>query len=275
MKKDKIIKSSLSTLLKRFSKTDIISSLSNERTSSTSFLLPLEKIKDNSILKPARINEKLLEKRTQMMKESTNSFPLYVISKNDEYEVVFPRVYYKAAKRLKLQTVPCYLLDLSEDGALLFLASTLLQDRDTSIIEMSLIFNKIKSKLHYSQKEIASAMGLSRSQVTNIMRLIDMPKPILDDVADGKLSFGHVRAISTLSELEMFNVVNDIYEQRLSVHDVELLVYSIKHHDHVFKKTKEVEKKYSCTVKGSPKKLSISFSSVEEKEKFINQLLKQ
>ena len=274
MKKDKILKSSLSTLLKRFSKTDVISSLSNERNVASIRMIPMESIKDNSILKRARINDELLEKRIQLLAEHPNNYPLIVRQKNDYYEVIYPRIAYIAAKKLKLQSISCYIVEYSEEDILLFLANSLLQNKDSNIVEMSLLFNTIRDKLKYSQKEIASAMNLSRSQVTNIMRLIDMPKDILDDVIEGKMSFGHVRAISTLNEDEMAHVVRQIYENNLSVHDVELLVYSMKHQDHSFDKTKEIEQKYGCVVKASPNKISISFKSKEEKDNFINKLLK-
>ena len=274
MKKDKILKSSLSTLLKRFSKTDVISSFSNERNVGSIRLIPLENIKDNSVLKKARINSSLLEKRKQTIADRPNTYPLIVRQKDDYYEAVYPRINYVAARKLKLESIACFVNDFNEEDTLLYLANALLQNKDSNIVEMSLLFNAIKVKLHYSQKEIASAMNLSRSQVTNIMGLIDMPSDILDDVIEGKLSFGHVRAISTLSEEEMRNVVSNIYENNLSVHDVESLVYSLKHKDQTFDKTKEIEKRYSCVVKGSPNKISISFKTKEEKEKFINELLK-
>ena len=274
MKKDKILKSSLSTLLKRFSKTDVISSLSNERNVASIKLIPMESLRDNSILKRARINENLLEKRKQSLIEHPNTYTLVVHKKNDYYEVLYPRLDLIAGLKLKLPSMPCYVVDYSEEEIPLYLASVLLQNKDSNIVEMSLLFNTIKSKLKYSQKEIAQAMNLSRSQVTNIMRLIDMPKEILNDVIEGKMSFGHVRAISTLNEEEMRDVVEQIYAKNLSVHDVELLVYSMKHQDHTFDKTKEIEKMYGCTVKGSPNKISISFKNKDDKDKFINELLK-
>ena len=270
MKKDKIIKSSLSTLLKRFSNVDVISNLS--RTPVTPGLIPLDSIKDNSILKKARINEDLLTKVSIFINEKGISEPLYVREIEGGYETLYPRVLYIAAKKNKIDAIPCILINLDEEEMYLFLAAKLLQDRDSSIIEMSLIFNLIKKKLKYSQKEIASAMNLSRSQVTNIMRLIKMPKEILDDVAYGKLSFGHVRAISTLNEEQMWDLVHRIYEDNLSVHDVEKIVYEIKHKTHFQKEEKILAKSYNCKVNSSAKRVTFVFDSEEEKENFINKI---
>ena len=159
MKKDKILKSSLSTLLKRFSKTDVISSLSNERNVASIKLIPLEHIKDNSVLKKARINSSLLEKRKQMILDRPSTYPLMVRQKDDHYETVYPRITYIAARKLKLESIACYEADFNEEETLLYLANALLQNKDSNIVEMSLLFNAIKVKLHYSQKEIALAMN--------------------------------------------------------------------------------------------------------------------
>lgn len=275
MKKDKILKSNLSTLLKRFSSTDIVSTLSSDTQISSPSLIPTSCIKDNSILKRARIREKLLLRVAQDISEKGIKMPLYVMNKGDYYETVYPRVLYKAARKNKLESIPCILIDINEDDLLLFLAARLLQEKDTNIVEMSLIFNKIKKTLHYSQKEIASAMGLSRSQVTNIMRLIKMPDYILDAVIDGDLSFGHVRAISTLNEEEMKTVLDEIYAKHLSVHEVEKLVFQMKHHVSFNEDEKRIGKRYGCEVNSSSKKVVLSFKNEKEKEKFIDYLLKR
>lgn len=273
MKKDKILKSSLSTLLKRFSNEDVISNLSKKDSSlSSPEMISLAQIKDNSILKNARISEPLLQKACNLIKEKGIAEPLYVIEKDGHYEALYPRVLYKAAKRNKIQSIPCVLINLSEEEIYLFLAAKMLQDRDSNIVEMSVIFNKIKKKLKYSQKEIAQAMNLSRPQVTNIIRLINMPTYVLNDVVDGKLSFGHVRALSTLKEHQVQEIITRIYEENLSVHDVEKIVYELKHKTNFKKEEKKLNKKYKCSVNSTAKRVTFVFESEEDKEKFIKKI---
>ena len=271
---DKIIKSSLSTLLKRFSNTDVISTLSKEYNVTSPSMIPLDKISDNSILRKARLNEKQLSEVMSILKEKGFSSPLYIIKKDENFETLYPRIVYIAARKLKLESVPCVLLDMSEEDALMFLAAKLQERKDSSIIEMSLIFNKIQKKLKYEQKDIANAMHLSRSQVTNIIRLIKMPENILLDVAEGKLSFGHVRALSTLNEEQINQIVEKIYENHLSVREVEKMVYEIKHQTTFQKEEDKLAKKYQCKVSSLPKKITFSFANEEEKNKFINKITK-
>ena len=272
MKKDKIIKSNLSTLLKKFSNTDVISSFSKEHEAGAPKNISLSKITDNSYLSKARVNQAKLEKVANSINERGFNSPLYIRKKGDEYEALYPRIAYKAAKKVKLESVPCILIKINEEDLLLFLAAKLLQHKDSSIIEMSLIFNQIKAKLKYSQKEIALAMGLSRSQVTNIMRLINMPESILNDVGEGKLSFGHVRAISALKVNDMVKIVDRIYDENLSVHEVERIVYEKKHRVSFAREQKRLEKKYKCDVLDNPKRVTFVFESDEDKENFIKKI---
>ena len=120
-------------------------------------------------------------------------------------------------------------------------------NKNSSIVEMSFILNCLSKKYNYSQKEIASLMNLSRSQITNIMRLQKLDQWILNDIANDKLSFGHVRAISTLNKTEMEEIIKLIYEKHLSVRDVEKIVYEKKHKVNFSREEKIINKKFKCT----------------------------
>ena len=175
MKKDnssKILRSSLSTLMKRFSSTDIISSLEKEYSSSTPGYIRVGLIDDNPILKKARINEQQLEIIINQVKEKGIASPLLVIGREDRYEILYPRIYYIAALKLKLETIPCSIVKIEEEDMLVFLAKRLEEDKNSNIVEMSLILNRLQKRYHFTQSEIAEMMQQSRSQITNITRLI-------------------------------------------------------------------------------------------------------
>ena len=179
---------------------------------------------------------------------------------------------YLAAKKLKIDSLPCVQIRIDDEELLFFLASKLLQQKDSSVVEMSYVLNEIKDQLDYTQKEIADALGLSRSQITNIMRLINMPESILNDVGEGRLSFGHVRAISALKINDMVKMVDRIYDENLSVHEIERIVYEKKHRVSYTKEQKRLEKKYKCDVINNPKRVTFVFESDEDKEKFIKKI---
>jgi len=275
MKKDsgeKILRSSLSTLMKRFSATDIISSLEKEYFSSEPGYFHLSQIDDNQILKKARINEQKLDNIINQIKEKGFASPLLIIKKGERYEILYPRIYYIAARKLNIENVPCTLINIAEEDMLVFLAKRLEEDKNSNIVEMSLVLNRLQKRYHFTQSEIAEMMQQSRSQITNIMRLIKMPDFVLRDISNNNLSFGHARALSTLPVEEIRQIVPLIFLNNLSVREVERLVYGLKKTPHLLAQENTIKEKYGCQISISPKTISFSFESEEERERFVNSL---
>ncbi len=275
MKKDdssRILKSNLSTLLKRFSSTDVISTLEKEYSESISGQIKLSLIDDNHVLKRAKIKENKINQAIESLKDRGFATPLLVIHSDDRYEIVASREFYKAAKRLKYDSVPCTILNISEEEMLLFLATRNRDDKTSSVIEMSLLFNKLVKKYRYSQKDIALLVHQSRSQITNIIRLIKMPNFVLDDITDEKLSFGHARALAKLDENEMGKMIDKIYKNNLSVRDVERLVYESRHPNLISKCEKTLSKKYKTNLSITNKKVTFTFTNKKDRNKFLSSL---
>lgn len=270
---EKLLRSSLSTLLKRFSNTDLISSLDKQYNSTTPGYVHIADIDDNHIIKKARINEKKLEEVMNKMSEKGVDTPLFVISNGDRYEVVYPRIVYIAAKKMNWDCLPCTVIDINEEDLLVFLATRLRDTKGSNIIELSLILNHLQKRYKYRQKEIASLMNQSRSQITNIMRLNKMPASILKDIANEKLSFGHARAISTLNDEEMMNMVKRIYEENLSVREVEKIIHKMKNQDEE-DKSPIFQDKYHAKARILKKQIILKFDNEQDKEEFIKQLEK-
>ncbi len=268
---DKILKSSLSTLLKRFSSTDVITTLDKEYSSSSG-KIPINLIDDNKIIKKARINEKKLESTMATISEKGIASPVLVVEKEGRYEVVYPRIIYVAALKLKFDTLPVTVLNLDEEETLVFLASIIRDSKGSNIIELSLILNSLQKKYKYRQVEIASMMEQSRSQITNIMRLIKMPEWILRDISNDKLSFGHARVLAGMKEENLKEIVNEIYENNLSVRELENLIRSKNEKYDEESLIKNISKKYQCQVKVKAKKIVLSFANEELKHNFIKKI---
>ena len=270
---DRILKSSLSTLLKRFSSTDLISSLDKEFNESSG-RTPLSLIDDNRILKKARINEKQLDKYVNTIREKGIAAPLLIIQNQDRYEVVYPRIVYVAARKLHLETVPTTILKMNEEEILVFLASNLRDRKGANIIELALVLNRLQKKYKYKQKDIAAMMKQSRSQITNIMRLTKMPDWLLREIANDNISFGHARTLIGLDESELLKIVPMIKEHNLSVRDLEKNIYEMKNASAFIEEENNLSQKLGCKVSITPRKITFTFASEEERELFVSKLNK-
>ena len=271
-KEEKILRSSLSTLLKRFSNTDLISSLDKQYSSTSPGYIRINQIDDNHVLKKARINEQRLEEVMNKMSEKGVDTPLFIMANGERYEVLYPRIVYIAGKKMNWDCLPCIVIDINEEDMLVFLATRLRDTKSSNIVELSLILNRLQKKYKYRQKEIASMMNQSRSQITNIMRLKNLPEWVLRDIADEKLSFGHARSLSTLNEEEIGEITKQIYEKNLSVRETEKLVNSLR--KDINDDEMKISEKYHCQTTIQKKQIIMKFDSEEEKEKFIKQMKK-
>ena len=75
------------------------------------------------------------------------------------------------------------------------------------------------------QEQVSKQVGKSRSAITNMLRLLDLPDEVLELVRAGSLSAGHARALLGLKDTEqMFSLAQKIVEKELSVRDVERTV---------------------------------------------------
>lgn len=274
MKKDnKILKTSLSSLLNRFSGTDIVSSLKNQYSISTPTYIDINNIDDNTILKKARINESKLDSTIQHIKDKGFTTPLFIFKYKERYQTLYPRIVYIASRKLKIDSIPCILLNIPEEDMLVFLASILHESKGSNIVELSLVLNRLKNKFKYTQKEMADVLKMSRPQITNIIRLGQLPSYILDDISNNKISFGHAKILLTTSPLLWEKYLTVITENKLSVRDLEKLIYQENSSLRLEKIEQKINKKHHTKCSITPKKITLVFDQEKNKQKLLQFLL--
>lgn len=270
---DKILKSSLSTLLKRFSNTDVVGNIEKEYRAAYQGQLSLSFIDDNHIYKNIKINRERLKKEIDKLSSHRLASPLIVRSTDEgRYEIIYPRLTYYACLSLQLETANCYVVDINEEEMLLLMASQIKNDKDANVVELSFILNRLVKKYHFAQKDLANLMNLSRSQITNIMRLKNLPTRLLSELINGKISFGHVRAMMTLSESEMDLLLEKIYENNLSVRDVEKMIYMEKNDVDYTNVEQNINKKYNCSTNIASNRITIRFDDSKSFQKFLKKI---
>lgn len=178
-------------------------------------------------------------------------------------------------KNLNLETVPIAILNIDEEEMLVMLALYLRDLKNAFyLLNFSLILNRMQKKYHYTQSDIATIMKQSRSQITNVMRLKKMPSNILADISNGKLSFGHARAISTLSVEQMNEIVTKIYDKNLSVRAVEKIVSQIKGKDNYFNDEEYLNHKYKCQSSIYQKRVVLTFDNETDTQEFLKKIIR-
>ena len=106
------------------------------------------------------------------------------------------------------------------------------------------------------------------------MRLLNLPQEVLTDLSIGKLSYGHAKAIASLSSQTVISVVKDIYNYNLSVREVEHIVKRYKNiSSNVDKEEQALNRKYNAFTSIKKKTVTFTFDNEKDKDAFVRDVL--
>lgn len=117
------------------------------------------------------------------------------------HEIIAGERRWRAAQRAGLREVPIFVRELSPREAFEAALVENLQREDLNPIETARAFQRLLDEYEYTQETLASRVGKDRSTVANAVRLLKLPKEVLEMVESGQLSEGHGRAILSASDV--------------------------------------------------------------------------
>jgi ParB family chromosome partitioning protein len=157
--------------------------------------------------------------------------PIVVRKVGERFQIIAGERRWRAAKMAGLLRVPIVVRDVAEGGQRSLLEMALvenIQRENLNPIEEALAYRRLAGEFHMTQEAIANAVGKDRATVANMMRLLRLPEEIRAEVAAGRLSTGHARAILSLSnETDQRGAARDVIARNLSVRETESLVKKI------------------------------------------------
>jgi ParB family transcriptional regulator, chromosome partitioning protein len=271
----KLVGESLSDLVRKFSKNDVIAEIEKEYQAQTSRQLLLSVIDDNSFVKRVKIPETSIDQVAKSISDKGLWNPLVVRPSGGHYELILGRKRFYGAKRAGLTNVNCVVADVGDEETLLMLLADTRDQRNGNVVEMALVYQSLIQKFNYSPQTLANLSHQSRSQVANTIRILKLPDHIITDICLGKLSYGHAKAIASLSDEEIESVCKLIHSEHLSVRDTEVLAKQ-------YAAIPQVEDSEAATVKEAlgatavadrKTSISISFQTEAEKQDFVKFIL--
>lgn len=141
------------------------------------------------------------------------------------YEIIAGERRWRAAKMAGLSEIPAVILDGDDLKAAQVAVIENVQREDLNAVEEALAYDTLIERFGLTQDQVAKQVGKSRSAVTNMLRLLDLPDEVLELLKGGEISAGHARALLGLNnEEQMLPLAQKIVEKDLSVRDVERTV---------------------------------------------------
>lgn len=151
--------------------------------------------------------------------------PIVVRNLDSHYQIIAGERRWQAAKSIGLDTIPCVIKEYDDSTVAEIALVENLQREDLNDIEEALAYSMLIEKYNFTQEKLSLAVGKSRSNIANTMRLLKLDKKIQKTIIDGEITGGHARALLRLSSVKrQFDVISKIKTEQLSVRDVEKLV---------------------------------------------------
>ena len=142
----------------------------------------------------------------------------------DVFEIIAGERRWRAAQRAGLHEVPIVVIEADDRTALELAIIENVQRSDLNAIEEALGYERLVTEHGYSQTDLATTLGKSRSHVANTIRLLKLPDSVRERVVRGEFSAGHARALLAVKNPDQ--VALKIVEQGLNVRDVEHIAKS-------------------------------------------------
>jgi ParB family chromosome partitioning protein len=143
------------------------------------------------------------------------------------YEIIAGERRWRAAQLAGLQEVPVMVRDVPDEAALAMALIENIQREDLNAVEQARGLQRLSTEFGFTHQEIAEAVGRSRVAITNLLRLLHLPEPVLQLVQDGKLDMGHARALLSLEGRLQQDAARKIAEKGLSVRETESWVQQL------------------------------------------------
>jgi len=143
-----------------------------------------------------------------------------------KFEIVAGERRWRAAQLAGLASVPALVREIADDAALGIGLIENIQREDLNAMEEAAGIQRLIEEFKLTHDEAAKAVGRSRSAVSNLLRLLELAKPVQDMVMTQKLDMGHARALLSLAKAKQVELAHQIVHRKLSVRDAERLAKS-------------------------------------------------
>ncbi|MDL2284765.1 ParB/RepB/Spo0J family partition protein [Oxalobacter sp. OttesenSCG-928-P03] len=177
----------------------------------------------------ARMDEGALNELAQSIREQGVMQPILVrrIGQKDgadRYEIIAGERRYRAAQLAGLDHIPALVKDVDDQTAAAMALIENMQREDLNPLEEAQGIHRLISDFGFTHEQAANAVGRSRSAVTNLLRLLNLARPVQTMLMAGDIDMGHARALLAADGATQITLATQVVARRLSVRETEKLV---------------------------------------------------
>lgn len=191
-------------------------------------IVKITKIEPNREQPRKNFDEDALQELADSIKQFGLLQPILVQDRKTYYEIIAGERRWRAAKLAGLKEVPVIIRDYTEQEIVEISLIENIQREDLNPIEEALAYKRLLSEFNLKQDEVAERVSKSRTAVTNSMRLLKLCDKVQQMIIDDMISTGHARALISIEDPEeQYMIAQKVFDEKLSVRDVEKLVKNL------------------------------------------------
>lgn len=247
----------------------------------------IEQIKAGRFQPRSNFDKQKLNELTNSIKNQGVLSPILVREMGlNEYEVIAGERRLRASKMADLKTIPCLVDQKQDQDALISALIENLQREDLNPVEEATGLDRLKREFGLTQDEVATSTGKARSTIANSLRILTLPKSVLDMLSSGLIEKGHAKLLASMSPTDAESVARKIAKESLSIKDLSSFISSKKQNKTTKAKTKDtdllnIEKEMSEsfghkieieTKNKKSGKVSINYNTLDELDNIISKI---
>lgn len=185
-------------------------------------MINVDEIRSNPYQPRVHFDEDALNELADSIKEHGVLEPIIVKKSVKGYELVAGERRTKATRIAGLKNIPAIVKDFDDRAMMEIALLENIQREDLSPIEEALAYKKFMDKTNMTQEEVAKRFGKSRSHITNLLGLLNLPKDVQNDVMNHDISMSHARVLSKMEDVdEIHYLAEKIKSDNISVRELE------------------------------------------------------
>jgi ParB family transcriptional regulator, chromosome partitioning protein len=209
--------------------------------------LPIEKLQAGKYQPRTRMDEGALNElassiRAQGVMQPILVRPLGGHNGRTQYEIIAGERRFRAAQIAGLEQIPVLVRDVDDLAAAAMALIENIQREDLNPLEEAHGIHRLITDFSFTHEQAAGAVGRSRSAVSNLLRLLNLAKPVQTMLMAGDIDMGHARALLGVDGAQQITLANQVVAKRMSVRDTEKLVIRAVSEQATTDKPKEKEK---------------------------------
>jgi len=203
-------------------------------------MVKITKVEPNREQPRKNFNEDALLELADSIKQFGIIQPIVVQKRKDYYEIIAGERRWRAAKLVGLKEIPVIIKNYTDQEIVEISLIENIQREDLNPIEEAMAYKRLLNEFNLKQDEVADRVSKSRVAVTNSMRLLKLNEDVQQMVINEMISPGHARALLAIEDSELqYNIAMKVFDEKLSVRDIEKYVKDLKKPLKQRNKTKE------------------------------------